>query len=72
VAVFNTRKIAAQQTGFLFNITLRQALLQPVSANGGADLHGGASYLLSTKVYFLGSNQKSIALIVNMGGARMQ
>jgi hypothetical protein len=32
----------------------------------------GASYLLSTKVYFLGSNQKSIALIVNMGGESMQ
>jgi hypothetical protein len=74
VSVFHAREVAAQQTGFLFNIPLGQALLQPVSANGCADLHGGLRVLsaAAARGYLLGSNQMSIGFIVNMRGGRMQ
>ena len=40
VAVFDARKVAAQQAGLLFDVALGQAFLQTIGANGGADLHG--------------------------------
>jgi len=39
VPVFNARQIATQKAGFLFDIALRESLLQPVRTNCGANLH---------------------------------
>jgi hypothetical protein len=41
VAVLHAREIAAQQARLLFDVSLGKPLLQPVSADGGADLQHG-------------------------------
>src|SRR5467141_2864037 len=41
MAVFYSRKIAAQQAGAFLNVALGHAFLQPVVSNGLADVYGG-------------------------------
>jgi hypothetical protein len=66
--VFNAREIAAQEAGFLFDISLREALFQPVSPNRCADLHSGASSCLlhDRGKHPRGGNQMDVDLTVNM------
>jgi hypothetical protein len=56
MAVFDTRKIAAQQSGTLFDITLGHAFLQPVISDCLADIHWEE---FSFTLGMLNSNQSS-------------
>src|ERR1019366_4027988 len=54
VAVFHARQVAAQKSGSLFDVALRHTFLQPVVADGLADIHCGEHFRMGH------SNQISI------------
>src|SRR6202140_5353923 len=40
MSVFDARQVAAEKAGSLFDVALRHAFLEPVVADGLADIHG--------------------------------
>jgi hypothetical protein len=44
MAILDAGKIAPQEPGFLFDVSLGEPALEAVGANGGADLHHRPSF----------------------------
>ena len=59
VAILYAREVAAQQSGALFNVTLRHIFAQPETTNGLAYVHGISNSILEQPGECVNSNQSS-------------